>query len=54
MKKSKPKVGVIKLKNGSKIYVSTSESEYKKVKGVSENILLDEDDFNEEEYSEDA
>jgi len=50
MKKSKPKVGVIKLKNGSKIYVSTSESKWKKVKGVSSKIIiLNEDDFNEEE-----
>jgi len=40
----KPKVGVIKLKNGSTIYVSTSESEYKKVKGFSYLINLVEEE----------
>ena len=41
----KPKVGVIKLKNGSTIYVSTSESKYKKVTGKSMyKFILDEDE----------
>jgi len=39
----KPKVGVIKLKNGSTIYTVTDGTKYKHVRGVSNyNFMLDE------------